>query len=193
MATKKKLKRPVKKDNFVTYENIADVQDKLVGGYVSKSYKHLTFAYKWDHDLAKKVTAINPKRAKKRSDSYVNFEELDRIVQRKMKGKDFSVRMGVEKTGKGNFGERGDFCLIGASYTKTKQCLTLHYRSLELFGGLVYDQAIILEIEDYLNLDIKTVVCMCASTHSFALKRNSNEALYEKLQPIYAEHIPDLS
>jgi hypothetical protein len=95
--------------------------------------------------------------------------------------------MGVEKTGKGNFGDRGDFCMIGMSYTKTRQTLTIHYRSLELFGGLVYDQAIILEVQKYLGLPIKRVVNMCASCHSFALKRNSNEALYNKLLPIYSQ------
>lgn len=165
------------------YLDISQIHKKMIGGYVSKSFKHHVFSYGWNEKLAQEITAINPKRATKRVESYVNDEELQRIVPRLKAGKDFSLRFGVQKTGAGNFGERGDFCLLGASYSKSK--LTLHYRSLELFGGLVYDQAIILYLRQVLNLKIKTIIVMAASTHSFALKGNSNEKLFSRLTQIY--------
>ena len=157
----------------------------MVGGYVSKRFPHHTFSFGWDEDLARRVL-INPKRAAKRVASYVDYADMERPSTRAANGKDFSLRFGVEKTGSGNFGERGDFCLLGASYTTRGKTLTLHYRSLELFGGLVYDQAILLEVIGTLGLEVKRVVVMCGSCHSFALKGNSNEKLFEKLQAIYS-------
>lgn len=167
------------------YNSIIEVHEEMVGGYTSKRFKHHVFSFGWDRELAEAVTSINPKRRDKRVASYVNHSELARVYPRVENGKDFSIRMGVSKTGAGNFGERGDFCMLGASYSK--KVLTLHYRSLELFGGMVYDQAIIREIEDYYEglLPIKKVVNMCASCHSFALRGNSNQKLFEKLKPIY--------
>lgn len=166
------------------YETIKDVHSDMVGGYVSRRFKHHVFSFGWDFDLATEVTSINPDRAKKRVLSYVDNNELDRVRGRVVSGKDFSIRFGVEKTGAGNFGERGDFCLLGAAYSK--KTLTLHYRSLELFGGLVYDQAILLWIISYLQIEVKTIVVMATSCHSFALKGNSNQKLFEKLEVIYA-------
>lgn len=166
------------------YESIREIHRDMLGGYVSKRFKHAVFSFGWNPDLARRVTGINPKRADKRVASYVDPTELDRVRGRIGSGKDFSLRFGVEKTGAGNFGERGDFCLLGAAYSK--KVLTLHYRSLELFGGLVYDQAILLHVIESLNIDVKTVVVMATSCHSFALKGNSNEKLYAKLQLIYS-------
>ncbi|UOL48409.1 hypothetical protein [Pseudomonas phage Almagne] len=156
----------------------------MVEGYVSRRFPHHTFSYGWDADLARRVL-VNPKRAAKRVASYVDYTDLARASSRAANGKDFSIRFGVEKTGSGNFGERGDFCLLGASYTVKGRTLTLHYRSLELFGGLVYDQAILLEVIGSLELDVKRIVVMCGSCHSFALKGNSNEKLYRQLLDIY--------
>lgn len=165
------------------YDSIKEVHTDMVGGYVSKRFRHHTFSFGWNKDLAARVTAINPKRADKRVQSYVDDDELARVVHRVQSGKDFSIRFGVEKTGAGNFGERGDFCLLGAAYSK--KVLTLHYRSLELFGGLVYDQAILLHVINYLQIEVNRVVVMASSCHSFALKGNSNEKLFQKLQVIY--------
>lgn len=166
------------------YETIQQVHTDMVGGYVSKRFPHHTFSFGWDADLAKRVL-VNPDRAAKRVASYVDYADLARASSRAANGKDFSIRFGVEKTGSGNFGERGDFCLLGASYTTRGRTLTLHYRSLELFGGLVYDQAILLEVIGTLELDVKRIVVMCGSCHSFALKGNSNEKLFERLRGIY--------
>lgn len=166
------------------YESIREIHRDMLGGYVSKRFKHATFSFGWNADLARCVTGINPKRADKRVASYVDPDELERVRGRIESGKDFSLRFGVEKTGVGNFGERGDFCLLGAAYSK--KVLTLHYRSLELFGGLVYDQAILLHVIESLNIEVKTVVVMATSCHSFALKGNSNEKLFDKLQLIYS-------
>lgn len=171
------------------YNSIIEVHEEMVGGYTSKRFKHHVFGFNWDRDLAEAVTSINPKRRDKRVASYLDPFEIDRVQDRAHAGKDFSLRMGVEKTGAGNFGERGDFCMLGASYSK--KVLTLHYRSLELFGGMVYDQAIIMAIQDGFDnlfdggLPIKKVVNLCASCHSFALKGNSNEKLFQKLQKVY--------
>lgn len=165
------------------YKDLIDVHERMVGGYVSRRFKHHVFSFGWDSHLASEVTSINPDRAKKRVHSYVDNGELDRVRGRVQAGKDFSIRFGVEKTGAGNFGERGDFCLLGAAYSK--KTLTLHYRSLELFGGLVYDQAILNWVISYLEIEVKTVVIMATSCHSFALKGNSNQKLFEKLQVIY--------
>jgi hypothetical protein len=165
------------------YPTIKEVHKEMIGGYVSKRFKHHTFSFGWDFHLATEVTSINPDRAKKRVLSYVDNEELDRVRPRVLAGKDFSIRFGVEKTGAGNFGDRGDFCLLGAAYSK--KVLTLHYRSLELFGGLVYDQAILLRVISYLQIEVTRVVVMASSCHSFALKGNSNQKLFEKLEVIY--------
>lgn len=166
------------------YESIREVHTDMVGGYVSRRFPHHVFSFGWNPDLAQRVL-VNPKRAAKRIASYVDYADLARASSRSDNGKDFSIRFGVEKTGSGNFGERGDFCLLGASYTTRGRTLTLHYRSLELFGGLVYDQAILLEVIGTLNLDVKRIVVMCGSCHSFALRGNSNEKLYAKLLDIY--------
>lgn len=165
------------------YKDLIDVHERMVGGYVSKRFKHHVFSFGWDHTLAAEVTSINPDRAKKRVLSYVDNEELDRVLPRVRAGKDFSIRFGVEKTGAGNFGERGDFCLLGAAYSK--KVLTLHYRSLELFGGLVYDQAILQWVIAYLQIEVSRIVVMATSCHSFALRGNSNQKLFEKLEVIY--------
>lgn len=174
---------------MIHYATIREVHAELIGGYVSKAFKHHVFSFGWDEDLARRVL-VNPKRAEKRVASYVDYEDIARAATRAANGKDFSVRFGVEKTGTGNFGERGDFCLLGANYTTRGKTLTLHYRSLELIGGLVYDQAILLEVIKLLEIEVKRVVVMCGSCHSFALKGNSNEKLWEKLQLIYAPRKP---
>src|SRR5690606_4554252 len=129
---------------MIHYDTIREVHRKMVGGYVSKRFPHHVFSFGWDPDLARKVTSISPKRAEKRIKSYVNYDELDRVYPMAEAKEDFSIRFGVKKTGTGNFGKRKDFCLLGASYSR--EVLTLYYRKLELFGGLVYDQAIILGV-----------------------------------------------
>lgn len=165
------------------FQSVRDLHERLLGGYVSKSFRPMVFTMDWNPDDAASMTSINPKRAKKRIDSYIIPEEFERVASRIEAKKDFSIRCGREKTGSGNFGKvRGDFCLIGMSYAKKR--LTLHYRSLELFGGLVYDQAIILEFVRRTNLQIREVVYLCGSSHSFALKGNSNEKLLQKLKEI---------
>lgn len=171
------------------YKDISEIHRRMVGGYVSKRFKHHVFSFGWNPELASAVTSINPDRAKKRVLSYVDNSELDRVKPRVDAGKDFSIRFGVAKTGTGNFGDRGDFCLLGAAYSK--KILTLHYRSLELFGGLVYDQAILNWVISYLEIEVRNIVVMATSCHSFALRGNSNEKLYSKLQLIYSEFSPD--
>lgn len=168
---------------MIHYPSIKEVHTEMVGGYISKRFKHHVFSFTWQEPLARAVTSINPDRAAKRVVSYVDDVELRRVENRIAAGKDFSLRFGVEKTGSGNFGERGDFCLLGAAYSK--KVLTLHYRSLELFGGLVYDQAILLHVISTLGIEVRTIVVMATSCHSFALRGNSNQKPFEKLQVIY--------
>ena len=81
---------------------------------------------------------------------------------------------------------RGDFCLVAGVLTRKKH-LTMYYRSLELLGGLHYDTCIMAFLEDTLEVAFQTIEIYAVEAHAFALKGNSNEALYEKLKVIYAE------
>lgn len=169
------------------FKSVKDLHEKMLGGYVSKKFSPMVFSMDWNPSDAMRMTQINPKRRNKRVESYIIPDEFERVASRIEANKDFSIRMGFLKTGSGNFGkERGDFCLLGASYSKKK--LTLHYRSLELFGGLVYDQGIILKFQELTGLPIKKVIYMCGSCHSFALKGNSNQKLLENLKKVKYGH-----
>ncbi len=169
---------------------VAELYGMLVPQYKSKVMTRPFVAYvrEWSDVYAEKIREINPERAKKRCDSYLNQKELARVRERLALGKDCSIRFGVAKEGRGYHGERGDFCLVGGAVEGRN--LTLFYRSLELIGGLGYDLVLIHELSRALDVRWKSVTICAARANVFALRRNSNEKLYPKLRRIfgYATH-----
>lgn len=174
--------------SFDFYENLQDLYQSNVPEYKSRKYKNFCGSYKWDVGMAQEVWKISPKRGRNRVTSYLIPDEIQR-VKKKLSGKrEASIRFGHKKTGHGIKGERGDFCLVGGRVTKTQ--LTLFYRSLELIGGLHYDQCIIMALEKVLGLELKTIKIFTDSAHVFALKGNSNEKLFMQLRKIYHSYQP---
>ena len=134
------------------------------------------FAVRWQYQRAdyEFVHSISATRCAKRVKSYIIPGELERAKE--------SIRFGVKKEGQGYRKERGDFCLIGASFKRGH--LTAFYRKIELIGGLHYDLALFNEVEEHMG-DIKTVTIMAACAAIFALKGNSGEKLHAKLKAHY--------
>lgn len=169
-------------------KTIPDLYAELVPEYKSKVFPRpfIACVHNWDDRYGKEVHKINPQRAQNRIDSYIIPEEIIRVNDLvKLEGKkDFSIRFGKEKIGRGYHGKRGDFCLVGGSVEATKH-LTLYYRSLELIGGFGYDLCLIRRLSRQLGIEWKTVTFLATRANVFALKRNSNEALYPKLLEIF--------
>jgi hypothetical protein len=168
------------------FESIPQAFNTLVPHYLSKSWKNQFFSIKsWDNRYGDQVAAINPKRATDRVKAYLNMEEIIRVnhLLYGMGKKEVSIRFGFEKKGKGYHGERGDFCLVGGAIKGRH--LTLFYRSLEMIGGFGYDLHLINQLGKQLNIECwKTVTIFATHSQVFALRRNSNEALYPKLLKI---------
>lgn len=154
--------------------------------YQSRTIGPDAFIYWWDREIAKKIFAISPKRARNRVESYIIMDEVIRARKKLETKSNVSIRFGKEKKGHGIKGERGDFCLIAGVIKKTE--LTLFYRSIEMIGGLHYDQCIILALEKMLNLKFKKIFIMTRDSHVFALKGNSNEKLFKQLWEIYEQN-----
>lgn len=172
--------------SFNYYESLQDLYQSNVPTYKSAKYKEFCGSYGWDPGLARKIWSISPRRGRNRVTSYIIPSELER-VRRKLSGKkEASIRFGHEKKGHGIKGERGDFCLVGGRITRSQ--LTLFYRSLELIGGLHYDQCIILALEKLFKINFKTIKIFTDSAHVFALKGNSNEKLFIQLRKLYYSH-----
>lgn len=168
------------------FSSIPEAFKELVPQYSSKSWKNKFFSInKWDNRYGDQVGAINPKRAADRVKAYLDLEEIARVnhLLYGMGKSEVSIRFGFEKKGKGYHGERGDFCLVGGA-VKGKH-LTLFYRSLEMIGGFGYDLYLINQIGKQLNINQwKTVTIFATHAQVFALRKNSNEALYPKLLKI---------
>jgi hypothetical protein len=153
--------------------------------YASVSFKPLVVTMQWSARFSPLIREINPKRAAKRITSYVDPKEVER-AGRKLESKGAaSIRFGVSKTGSGYHGERGDFCLVGGFIDGRK--LSLFYRSLELIGGFAYDVVLIDHLAYELEREWKSVTIYATRANSFALRRNSNEKLFPKLQRIFTE------
>lgn len=170
------------------FNSIPHFYETFVPEYKSAVYRPLVVHIAWDHTRAPKIWAINSERAARRIASYVDPDEVLRVGL-KLAGKDgASIRFGVNKTGRGYHGERGDFCLVGGYIEKSgsKGMAMAHffYRSLELIGGFGYDICLIDHLAAELNLRFKIVTLHCVSANIFALRRNSNEKLYPKLKEI---------
>src|SRR5262249_39527461 len=150
--------------------------------YKSKSYGPAMFGILWDRQVAKQIEAISSRRSSNRIENYVLKDELNR-VQTKLESKGgASIRFGNLKTGHGYAGERGDFCVIAG--VVSRKTLTLYYRSLEMMGGFAYDLTLIRYLERALFCDWKVINFVTAKCFVFALKGNSNEKLYPRLQNI---------
>lgn len=169
------------------FKDAAEAFNHLVPSYLSKSYGPLHFKlHGYDRHYGEKVYLINPKRARDRITAYRIPEEMARVSERLKRGKkETSIRFGFEKKGKGYHGERGDFCLAAGAIQGKH--LFLFYRSLELIGGFSYDLCIINDLQRELGIDWKSVTIYACHANVFALRRNSNEALYPKLRKIFQE------
>lgn len=163
------------------FTSIQDMHDTLVPEYKSRVYKplHCTI-HNFELETGARIGQINPARAEKRIQNYVSLEELAR-VKAKLETKDeASIRFGVNKSGQGHFGERGDFCLIGGYVTRKE--LNLFWRSLELQGGFGYDLALITYVCGVLEVTPKKLQMFACTANVFALRGNSNEKLFPKLK-----------
>jgi hypothetical protein len=182
-VTEKKSKTPRRR--FVSSEALTLPQafKLLVPEYKSQVYPVTTFHLKWEPRYADRIEEINPIRAMRRCENYLDRDEIERVLGRLENHDDASIRFGVKKPGRGYHGDRGDFCLVGGAI-KGKH-LTLMYRSLELIGGFAYDLCLIRKLSHELGIDWRVVTIFAARAHVFALRRNSNEKLYPKLRRIF--------
>jgi len=161
---------------------IAEHWNTLVPEYRSVTYPLLVMRVEWNPEYAELIEKISLTRAHNRFRNYVDHEELTRASFKLQSKGEASIRFGVSKSGHGYNGERGDFCL--ASGVIRGKNLTLFYRSLELIGGFAYDLTLIRGIQNkYFNFN--TVTFIATKANVFALKGNSNEKLFPKLQRIF--------
>jgi hypothetical protein len=165
-----------------TADTLPELYANLVPTYKSGSRGRpfVATVKQWENRYGEAIQKINPKRARNRSDNYIDRREIQRIRGRD----DYSFRFGVSKSGRGYHGIRGDFCLSSAAVSNQRH-LTLFYRSLELIGGFGYDLTLVNELEQQLATSWKSVTFVAVHAYVFALKRNSNEKLYPKLLEIF--------
>lgn len=154
--------------------------------YESKSLGFMIVKLVWNPIYAMEIEKISQKRAANRYANYVDPKETERVNKRyhaKSGGNETSIRFGVKKEGHGYHGkERGDFCLVGGVVKPGK--LLVFYRSLELIGGFAYDLTLFRQLELDLAIRLREVVIIASHAQVFALKGNSNEKLFPKLQSI---------
>ncbi len=156
----------------------------LVPRYKSRSLGPLVLQMdEWDPSLPRKIRDISERRSANRISNYLIPEEIERVRERLVDTDSASIRFGREKKGRGYHGKRGDFCLVAGAIERRN--LTLFYRSLELIGGLGYDLCIIEYLGALLDIKWKSVTIHAARANVFALKGNSNEKLFPKLQRIF--------
>lgn len=165
--------------------SIASTWNYLVPAYKSRSYPGLIIRFDWDVSYSQAIERISEKRSLNRCANYLDKAELTRAANKWSRKGEASIRFGVSKPGHGYNGERGDFCLVGG-VIRGKH-LTLLYRSLELIGGLAYDLCLISMLSSYTSIPLKTVTILATKANVFALKGNSNEKLFPKLQEIFRE------
>jgi hypothetical protein len=167
---------------------IADVWNEAVPSFTCAGYTPFMADLKpWDNLVGERIAAISPSRARKRWNTYVSENELERVQARLEKSPKVSIRFGVSKTGQGFKGARGDFCLVGGAIVRRH--LTLFYRSLELVGGLGYDLTLISTLSDRLEIPFSRVTIYAVSAFVFAPQCNvshTKEKLFNQLQDIFA-------
>lgn len=170
--------------------DVAQAWKIMVPEYRSAVYSPIVIQIqKWEDKYALAIAAISEKRASNRCSNYFIPEEIERVTARVRKGADSSIRFGQRKDGHGYHGERGDFCLVGGSISDIRGSsgkLSLFYRSLELIGGFGYDLVLVQRLGEQLGLEWKSLTILSARAHIFALKGNSNQALFPKLQEVFS-------
>lgn len=163
---------------------IPDFWKNRVPRYESKNYGAMVIDLVWDPKYAQAIKQISPKRAANRRANYIDPTEMDRVEDKLKTRKEASIRFGVGKEGYGYNGERGDFCLVGGVIKGRN--LALFYRSLELIGGFAYDLTLIDSMSERLGVPFKIVTIYTCKAFTFALKGNSNEKLFPKLQVLFS-------
>lgn len=161
---------------------IAVAWNSLVPKYESKVHGVVVMHLLWDRKYAAQIAEISPRRAINRVRGYLDLREIERACAKLSSKGEASIRFGAEKTGHGYSGERGDFCLVGG-VVRGKN-LSLFYRSLEMIGGFAYDLTLIKHLQDH-YFGFSTVTIYATKAFVFALKGNSNEKLFPKLQEIF--------
>lgn len=157
----------------------------FVPEYKSINYGSQRICLQWDPKYAAKIRQISPKRAANRWANYLEESEIKRVATKLASKGEASIRFGAKKTGHGYSGERGDFCLVGGVIRGKN--LSLLYRSLEMIGGFAYDLTLIHDLGYAFIRNWDTVTIYATKTFVFALKGNSNEKLFPKLQEIFRE------
>ena len=146
----------------------------FVPAYRSNSWRHFVVTLThWDTQYGKRIFELNPRRAQKRLDAYVDGVELAR-ARTKLRSKGAcAIRFGVEKSGRGYTDERGDFCLVAGGVKGSH--LTLFYRSLELIGGFGFDLVLIDYLAQYFDVPWRSVTLHAAQASIFAPKCNDSQ------------------
>lgn len=170
--------------------DVAQAWKIMVPEYRSAAYSPLVVQIeKWEDKYALDIETISQKRSNNRVKNYLIGEELQRVAKRVSADRDSSIRFGNKKEGHGYHGERGDFCLVGGSIAilGARADLTLMYRSLELIGGFGYDLVLVQRLGSMLDLEWRRLTILAARAHVFALRGNSNEKLFPKLQKVFSK------
>jgi hypothetical protein len=155
----------------------------VVSKYESKVVGPLVVNLLWEPDYADAIKEISEKRSDNRVKGYLDSSEMARVSAKLRSKGEASIRFGAEKTGHGYSGERGDFCLVGGVIRGGN--LSVFYRSLELIGGFAYDLTLFRMLEHWLERRFQTLTIYATKAFVFALKGNSNQKLYPKLQEIF--------
>jgi hypothetical protein len=165
--------------------SIPELWTSLVPEYRSRNYGQAIFTVLWDPILIAQIEAIRTTKVKKRCDTYLIPDELERVRNRFWgKSKNVGIRFGFEKTGRGYNEERGDYCLLSGNIDGKH--FTAHYRSLEMISGFAPDLCLINKLPALLNLSMwKTVTFVTDNCFIFGLKDNSGEQLYYDLRELF--------
>jgi hypothetical protein len=155
----------------------------LVPRYESVNYGALQATLLWNPKYAEAIRQISIKRPLNRRLNYLDASEIERVKDKLRTKSEASIRFGAKKEGHGYDGERGDFCLVGGVVKGRK--LVLFYRSLELIGGFAYDLTLIESLGSHLETEWDTITVITCKAFVFALRANSNEKLFPKLQRIF--------
>jgi len=163
---------------------IPEFFSRFVPEYRSINHGRLIINLEWDRKYGREISKISERRASSRCEGYLESSEIARAKGKLRSKGEASIRLGNQKRGHGYSGERGDFCLVAGAVKKTEA--VFFYRSLELIGGFAYDLCLLNALESRLGCNWETVSIFTCKAFIFALKGNSNEKLYPKLERIFA-------
>lgn len=165
------------------YKSLELAFNELVPEYKTKIYPYLQFMFPYNAEtrrIIEGVREISPSRAEKRWAAYAQPEELERL-KKSMEGgkkKDFAIRFGFKKLGRGHFGPRADFCLLSGCFDGRVLCL--QFRVVNMIGGLLYDLTMIPTLCEELGWEPKHIHIFTCSGEVMAMDGNSNQALWVK-------------